>query len=230
MSLSAGLVLKVNESLCNKKLLLGRNFLSDVENLDQEVPIEVDSVQEQVNKEGNDKKGNPKDEFVEAWKKPQHIRHSFNNDSVEMSDDGIAVKLNAEKDIMNSNILKFSLIIKILGNKISFPMCSVELRRRWDRFGKFHMTSLGMNWILCSFKSEEAMEEVFNGGPWYVGGYIVGMDKWTTSFNLNSFKGITAPVWIRFPCLPLYCCDEKNIARIASRIGVPMYVDGNSFR
>ncbi|PKU87597.1 hypothetical protein MA16_Dca016916 [Dendrobium catenatum] len=92
------------------------------------------------------------------------------------------------------------------------------------------MTSLGMNWILCSFKSEEAMEEVFNGGPWFVGGYIVGMDKWTASFNPNSFKEITAPVWICFPSLPLYCWDEENISRIVSRIGVPMYVDGNSFR
>ncbi|PKU73524.1 hypothetical protein MA16_Dca008088 [Dendrobium catenatum] len=92
------------------------------------------------------------------------------------------------------------------------------------------MTSLGMNWILCPFKSEEAMEEVYNGGPWYVGRFIVGMDKWSPSFNPNSLKGITKPIWIRFPCLPLFCWDEENIARIASRIGVPMYVDGNLFR
>ncbi|XP_020701168.1 uncharacterized protein LOC110113082 [Dendrobium catenatum] len=147
-----------------------------------------------------------------------------------MLDDGVAVKLNAEKENMNSKVLKFLLVVKVLGNKISFPMCSVELRRHWNKFGNFHMTSLGMNWILCSFISEEAMDEVLNGGPWYVGGYIVGMDKWSTSFNPNSFNGITAPVWIRLPCLPLYCWDEENITRIASKIGVPMYVDGNSFR
>ncbi|KAL0926286.1 hypothetical protein M5K25_002503 [Dendrobium thyrsiflorum] len=67
-------------------------------------------------------------------------------------------------------------------------------------------------------------------GLWYVGGRIVGMDKWSPSFAPDSFKGLTAPVWIRFPCLPLYCWDEENISRIASRIGAPMYLDGNSFK
>ncbi|KAI0519683.1 hypothetical protein KFK09_007138 [Dendrobium nobile] len=147
-----------------------------------------------------------------------------------MSDDGIAIKLNAEKEILNSQMLKFFIFIKVIGNNISFPMCSVELRRHWSKFENFHMMSLGMNWILCSFKSEEAMDEVLNDGPWYVGGYIVGIDKWSSSFNPNSFKCITAPMWIPLPCFPLYCWDEENIARISSRIGVPMFIDGNSLR
>ncbi|KAI0530851.1 hypothetical protein KFK09_000399 [Dendrobium nobile] len=87
-----------------------------------------------------------------------------------------------------------------------------------------------MDWILCSFKIEEAVEEVINGGPWFVGGHIVGMDRWTTEFDPYSFKGITAPIWIRLPSLPLYCWDDDNISRIASRIGTPMYFDGNTFR
>ncbi|PKU66985.1 hypothetical protein MA16_Dca020168 [Dendrobium catenatum] len=55
------------------------------------------------------------------------------------------------------------------------------------------------------------------------------MDIWSPAFDLNSFKVISAPVWIRFPCLPLYCWDEDNIARIASCFGSPMYLDGNTF-
>ncbi|PKU59143.1 hypothetical protein MA16_Dca027334 [Dendrobium catenatum] len=60
-------------------------------------------------------------------------------------------------------------------------------------------------------------------------GYIVGMDRWSPAFDPNLFKGISAPIWIRFPCLPLYCWNEDNIARIASCIGSPMYIDGNTF-
>ncbi|XP_020682361.1 uncharacterized protein LOC110099517 [Dendrobium catenatum] len=87
-----------------------------------------------------------------------------------------------------------------------------------------------MNWILCSFKSSEVVDEILNGGPWYVNRSIVGMDKWTPEFDPNSFKGISAPIWIRLPCLPLYCWDEDSIARIASCLGSPMYLDGNTFR
>ncbi|XP_020687221.1 uncharacterized protein LOC110103014 [Dendrobium catenatum] len=92
------------------------------------------------------------------------------------------------------------------------------------------MTSIGMNWILCSFKTNEAVDEVLNGGPWYVNGYIVGMDRWSPIFDPYSFKGISAPVWIRLPCLPLYYWDEDSFARITSRIGTPLYLDGNTFR
>ncbi|XP_020693999.1 uncharacterized protein LOC110107895 [Dendrobium catenatum] len=107
---------------------------------------------------------------------------------------------------------------------------SIELRRQWSKYGGFHLTSIGMNWILCSFKTEEFVEEILNGGPWYVGGYIIGMDRWSSFFDPYSFKGISDPIWIRFPCLSLYYWDEDNIARIASRFGIPMYIDGNTFR
>ncbi|XP_020705175.1 uncharacterized protein LOC110116068 [Dendrobium catenatum] len=72
------------------------------------------------------------------------------------------------------------------------------------------------------------MEEVLSGGPWYIGGHIVGLDRWSPSFSPLSLKGLTAPVWIRFPLLSLHCWDEVNIAKIASRVGTPMFLDGNS--
>ncbi|XP_020686944.2 uncharacterized protein LOC110102802 [Dendrobium catenatum] len=56
------------------------------------------------------------------------------------------------------------------------------------------------------------------------------MDKWSPFFNPNSVRGITAPVWVRFPCLPLYCWDKENFIKIASRIGAPILLDGNSFK
>ncbi|XP_020703793.1 uncharacterized protein LOC110115032 [Dendrobium catenatum] len=87
-----------------------------------------------------------------------------------------------------------------------------------------------MNWILCSFKTSEVEDEILNEGPWYVNGFIVGMDRWTPMFDPNSFKGISSPVWITLPCLPLYCWDEDSIARIASCFCSPMYIDGNTFR
>ncbi|XP_020683864.1 uncharacterized protein LOC110100617 [Dendrobium catenatum] len=130
----------------------------------------------------------------------------------------------------NSQILKNSVVIKVLGNNVFFLVCSTELRKQWSRFGGFHLTSIGMDWILSSFHTSEVVEEVFNGGPWYVNRFIVEMDRWSAAFNPNTFKGVSTLVWVRFPCLPLYCWDEDNIARIASCLGTPMYIDGNTFR
>ncbi|KAI0529109.1 hypothetical protein KFK09_001656 [Dendrobium nobile] len=148
---------------------------------------------------------------------------------MEFFEDGVAVKLNAEREADNSKVLKNSIVLKVLGNGVPFSVCCSELRRQWSHYGKFHLTSIGLDWILCSFNSSEVVDEVLNEGPWYVKGLIVGIDRWTPAFDPNSFKGISGPVWIRLPCLPLYCWDEDSIARIASCFGSPMYVDGNTF-
>ncbi|KAI0529128.1 hypothetical protein KFK09_001675 [Dendrobium nobile] len=103
-------------------------------------------------------------------------------------------------------------------------------KRQWGNLGSFHITTLGCNWMLCSFTTMESMEEVLGGGPWYIGNHIIGMDRWSSSFSIDSLKGISSPVWIRFPGLPLSCWDEENIPMIASMIGTPLMLDGNSFK
>ncbi|KAI0488531.1 hypothetical protein KFK09_028366 [Dendrobium nobile] len=169
-------------------------------------------------------------EVIGDWSKPKHIRIDFKNEQVELSDDGIAVKLNPVIEAKNLDVLKNSIVIKVLGGNVPYSVCSFDMRKQWNKFGGFHMTSIGMNWILCSFKTCEAVDEVLNGGPWYVNGYIVGMDRWSPAFDPYSFKGISALVWIRLPCLPLFCWDEDSLARIASRFSTPLYLDGNTFR
>ncbi|KAI0529240.1 hypothetical protein KFK09_001787 [Dendrobium nobile] len=168
--------------------------------------------------------------FESAWKKTQHIKLNFDSKSTQLSEDGVAVKLKTDKELSNSHILKKSLVIKILGQELPFSISSQELRRQWSKYGSFHLTTLGNNWILCSFANQESMEEVLNGGPWYIGNHIIGMDRWSPSFSTDSLKGITSPVWIRFLGLPLSCWDEDNIPIIASMIGTPLMLDGNSFK
>ncbi|KAI0519701.1 hypothetical protein KFK09_007159 [Dendrobium nobile] len=64
--------------------------------------------------------------------------------------------------------------------------------------------------------------------PWL--GQVIGLDKWSSNFNPNSLKGISTPLWIRLPNLPLHCWDEVNICRIASLVGKPYLLDGNMFQ
>ncbi|XP_020692158.1 uncharacterized protein LOC110106566 [Dendrobium catenatum] len=74
------------------------------------------------------------------------------------------------------------------------------------------------------------MEEIFTGGPWYVKGHVVGLDKWSPMFSPTSLKGISAPLWIRLPNIPLQCWDDINICRTASKVGKPYLLDGNMFQ
>ncbi|KAI0529244.1 hypothetical protein KFK09_001791 [Dendrobium nobile] len=136
--------------------------------------------------------GEPTRSFVSTWQKVQHIKVNFNSNSTKLSEDGMAVKLNPVKEMANAQILKKSLVIKVLGQNIPFSVCSQELRRQWNIVGGFHMTLLRNIWILYSFTSIEFMEEILNGGPWYIGNHIIGMDRWTTS-STDSLKGVSSP-------------------------------------
>ncbi|XP_020681528.1 uncharacterized protein LOC110098918 [Dendrobium catenatum] len=89
------------------------------------------------------------------------------------------------------------------------------------------MTLLGRGWVLCAFEDRKALEFVLSSGPWYVNEYIIGFDKWSPSFQPNSLKGLTTPVWIRMPNLPLQCWDEINVYIIASKVGTPYLIDEN---
>ncbi|KAI0492362.1 hypothetical protein KFK09_026633 [Dendrobium nobile] len=145
-------------------------------------------------------------------------------------EDGCAVKLFEPNVKANSDRLNLSIVVKVFGADISIPMMAWELRRQWNQFGKFHLTSLGLGWMLCSFDNMETMENVIMGGPWFVKGHIIGLDRWSSDFSPSSLKGLSSPVWVRLPNLPLFCWDEINVARIASLIGTPLLLDGNMFQ
>ncbi|KAI0488502.1 hypothetical protein KFK09_028336 [Dendrobium nobile] len=165
-----------------------------------------------------------------TWSNKPYIKIDFKEDESMISEDGKAVKMNEALEIKNSEKLSNSIVIKVFGRELASHLVAWEIRRQWKHYGQFHFTTLGKGWFLCSFKSEEMMEAVLSGGPWFINGHIVGMERWSTEFSANSMKGLTSPIWVRMPNLPLQCWDEDNIARIASKIGIPLMMDGNLFQ
>ncbi|XP_020675165.1 uncharacterized protein LOC110094304 [Dendrobium catenatum] len=64
---------------------------------------------------------------------------------------------------------------------------------------------MGSDCFLCWFVNMEARDNVLIGGPWYVAGQIIGVE--------------------RLPNLPLEYWDEANLARLARGIGEPLLMD-----
>ncbi|PKU59671.1 hypothetical protein MA16_Dca023932 [Dendrobium catenatum] len=77
------------------------------------------------------------DEVGNAWTKPKHIKIKWNREKVELSDDGVTVLLNSEMEEKNKHVLRNSVVIKVLGSNVSFPVCSLELRRQWSNHCSF---------------------------------------------------------------------------------------------
>ncbi|XP_020678209.1 uncharacterized protein LOC110096540 [Dendrobium catenatum] len=164
------------------------------------------------------------------WKKKPYIMLDFKDEDMVLAEDGKAVKMKEDAEIFNANRLRNSLVIKVFGKELSSHIVAWEVRRQWKPFGNFHFTTLGKGWFLFSFDSTDIMEGILSGGPWFVNGHIVGIERWTVEFSTLSLKGLTSPIWIRMPHLPLQCWDEVNVARIASSVGKPIMMVGNMFQ
>ncbi|XP_020698836.1 uncharacterized protein LOC110111351 [Dendrobium catenatum] len=163
------------------------------------------------------------------WTKHPYIKLNLPKGDSFMSDDGKEIKLYEPKMIENIEKLQKSIMVKVFGKAIPVQIIAAELRHQWSPFGKFHITILGSSWMLCSFFSTDSMEKVISGGPWFVNGHIIGLDKWNPKFSTTFLKGLTSPVWVRFLNLPLYCWDKINVARTTSLIGTPMLIDSDMF-
>ncbi|KAI0524424.1 hypothetical protein KFK09_003793 [Dendrobium nobile] len=155
-------------------------------------------------------------EQTNAWRRKENIKVSDLELGNFLAEDGMTVKLHDLNEKENARKLINSIVVKVFGGEPPMWLISSELRRKWAPFGKFHLTMLGLGWILCSFPEADQKEAVMPNGPYFVNGKIIGMDKWLQNFSPTSLKGLTAPIWIRLPNLPLHCWDNRNICRIAS--------------
>ncbi|PKA64863.1 hypothetical protein AXF42_Ash011465 [Apostasia shenzhenica] len=106
-----------------------------------------------------------------------------------------------------------------------FHFLSAELHKRWGHFDGFHVLDVGKDCFLCQFSKQSYQEAVLCSGPWIVAGQVLGLDCWTPTFQASSSIGCTTPLWIRLPGLLLYSWDINNLARIASSVGTPLWVD-----
>ncbi|KAL0907860.1 hypothetical protein M5K25_022306 [Dendrobium thyrsiflorum] len=145
-------------------------------------------------------------------------------ESEEISADGVMIP-DQEEVRQNIKKLEFALVGKILGKKLSYTFICYELRKRWNRFGEFKFMLIGGVSFIFIFSSIGARDAVLNGGLWNIAGHLIGLSKWSPSFDPNFMEGLFTPVWVRFPNLPLLYLDKKNIAPISSMIGRPLWFD-----
>ncbi|KAL0921225.1 hypothetical protein M5K25_008278 [Dendrobium thyrsiflorum] len=220
----------VSTSISELNLELGQNNLSLV--LDS-TDVNIPSIEKEALEDSNGiKEAVPnqaiQNDTVKPWSKIPYIRINFDDGESCFTEDD-AVKLKSVNEMANVNRLQFAVAAKVFGRELPFHIIATELRQQWVHLGQFHLTILGKGWVLCTFRSSEAMESILTRGPWYVNGHIIGLDKWSPNFSPSSMKGLSSPVWIKMPHLPLHCWDEENVTRIASKVGKPIMLNGNMF-
>ncbi|PKU59874.1 Uncharacterized protein MA16_Dca028263 [Dendrobium catenatum] len=163
-----------------------------------------------------------------AWNKVQLVPISKLSKESFLGKDGKSV--DPEIEAVHNNIARLdrAIMAKVMGCRIAFPYLLTELKKRWFHFGEFEIVTIAPNSFICVFASLEARDAVLAGGPWIIGGNIIGMDRWSPSATPNSLHGLHSPIWIRLPQLPLMYWDINNITRIANMLGDPLWMDSHT--
>ncbi|PKA48987.1 Uncharacterized protein AXF42_Ash019525 [Apostasia shenzhenica] len=120
--------------------------------------------------------------------------------------------------------LASALVGKLFGRRLSFQFLSGELHKRWGHYDGFKVLDASKDSLICHFQNETNRDAVIRSGPWTVAGQILGLDVWSLDFDLSSV-GVSTPIWIRLPALPLYYWGKENLARISSEIGTSLWLD-----
>lgn len=93
------------------------------------------------------------------------------------------------------------------------PRCSLDIYTREN--GNFFF----------KFGSKDECNRVLQAGPWLFDGRLIIIKHCSPDSGLERDVLTSAPVWIRFPALHLKYWSQTILSKIASLVGVPLYMD-----
>ncbi|KAL0288912.1 UNVERIFIED_CONTAM: hypothetical protein Sangu_2637400 [Sesamum angustifolium] len=110
-----------------------------------------------------------------------------------------------------------------LGRKPYYHHLNDYVRSVWPEVKEVTATSNGFYFF--KFKTEVAMEEVIEGGPWLFQGQPIVLQRWEPGMVLRKHKHTQVPVWIRLRHLPVEFWTNEGLSTVASGVGRPLYQD-----
>ncbi|KAL0291249.1 UNVERIFIED_CONTAM: Retrovirus-related Pol polyprotein from type-2 retrotransposable element R2DM [Sesamum radiatum] len=110
-----------------------------------------------------------------------------------------------------------------LGRKPYYHHLNEYVRSVWPAIKMVTATSNGFYFF--QFKTEIAMEEVIEGGPWLFQGQPIVLQRWEPGMVLRKHKHTQVPVWIRLRHLPVEFWTDDGLSTVASGVGRPLYQD-----
>lgn len=75
------------------------------------------------------------------------------------------------------------------------------------------------------FENQDCCRNILDGEPWYVSGFLLILKQWHRMMKLSKEDKSTIPVWVNFYNVPLEFWDGEGLSRVASAVGVPLFMD-----
>lgn len=94
---------------------------------------------------------------------------------------------------------EYSIIIKLLGRKMTHVYLKSKLKSLWRTSGEILLIDLGHDYYIVKFLQEVNFHKVLQNGPWFVNGFFLSVKKWQPNFVVSTAKERSTAIWIRLP-------------------------------
>ncbi|KAL7163729.1 hypothetical protein ACSBR2_039783 [Camellia fascicularis] len=95
----------------------------------------------------------------------------------------------------------------------------------WKNKGLVDILKNDDGFIFFMFENRDCCTNVLKGGPWYVGEFFLILKQWHRMMKLSKEDKKSILVWVKFYNIPLEYWDGDGLSRIASAVGVPLFMD-----
>ncbi|XP_010909802.1 uncharacterized protein [Elaeis guineensis] len=123
-----------------------------------------------------------------------------------------------------SQRLNAALIGKFFGRGFPIDYVEKEMWICWNLQGEFHISAMSKGLMLFQCPSKEAKNQILAKGPWSLARQLLALEPWGPKFRSGRDTINQLRVWFHLPDLPLELWEECKILKIASQVGVPMFL------
>ncbi|WOK98607.1 hypothetical protein Cni_G07319 [Canna indica] len=97
--------------------------------------------------------------------------------------------------------------------------------RIWKIKCSVHIIDLASGFFCFKFASNEEMNSVLTGGPWFLGGQALLLIPWRRNFQPMFERIDSIPVWVQFSRLPNEYIQKEVLLQMASTLGKLIKID-----
>ncbi|RYR05702.1 hypothetical protein Ahy_B06g085537 [Arachis hypogaea] len=121
-----------------------------------------------------------------------------------------------------------TLIVKLLGRKISLLAMKRRLEVMWGKRGSIDVIDLGNEFLLVKFYNSEDLDFALMEGPWKILDYYLSVRMWKPDFNPMNTSIDNIAAWIRLPGLAIEYYCRPILEKIGNIVGRTIKVDTNT--
>ncbi|XP_028120127.1 uncharacterized protein LOC114317570 [Camellia sinensis] len=112
-----------------------------------------------------------------------------------------------------------------IDKNLPYTLIKNNANNMWKNKGLVDILKNDDGFFFFMFENRDYCIDVLEGGPWYVGGFLLILKQWHRMMKLSKEDKKTIPIWVKFHNIPLEYWDGDGLGRIASAVGVPLFMD-----